>query len=203
MLKPFNELFAIDVSSRAGEKPVGGGKKVKFLNWAVCVEMLYENGAESVQYGNIHSKDDHPLFLINGGIPFVKCFVEIDGVRREADYPVINGFFDIEMEKIAQSDVADASQRCFVKCVGTNWGLGLSLWIKEEAEAPLKDNPMSHNIWEIKKRIEELITSLMKKGLSKKEICEAAGINEKQLDQILSYISKISTLEERLRNIKP
>lgn len=58
----------------------------------------------------------------------------MDGDHRELDYPVIDGARDISMDKLVQSDIHNATQRGFVKCVAINWGLGLSLWQKEENE---------------------------------------------------------------------
>lgn len=65
--------------------------------------------------------------MIDGRAPFVRVYVEVDGDRRELDYPVIDGARDISMDKLVQSDIHNATQRGFVKCVAINWGLGLSV----------------------------------------------------------------------------
>ena len=131
MIKSFVELSGMDLSSHVSKKPVfkkdkssGQYKNVgelDYLNWADCLDLLHENGAERVTFGNVRSQhDDHPVFLLNGGIPFVRVFVEIDGDRRELDYPVIDGSNNVSMDKLTQGDVHNASQRAFVKAVAIN-----------------------------------------------------------------------------------
>ena len=162
-IKGFKELYALDLGNRVSKKPVfkydkAQGKTVKtgqeldYISWPDCLVLLYENGAEKVQYGNITNAEGHSLFLSNGALPEVRVFVEIDGERRELSYPVIDGTKDISMEKIVQSDVHNATQRAFVKCVAVYWGLGLSLWQKEETAKPSRpvDDLSIHNIFAIR-----------------------------------------------------
>ena len=167
MIKPFREMLGTDLSGRISQKPVfkkdkstGQYKQVgtlDYLNWANCLALLYENGAERVLFGNVRSKEDHPLFLINGTTPFVRVFLEVDGDRRELDYPVIDGAANVTMDKLMQDDVHNATQRAFVKCAAINWGLGLSLWQKEDEDKEKRRTPADdlefHNIMAIKTRV--------------------------------------------------
>ena len=141
MLKPFNELYQLDISRDIDQKPIkkkmkdGSWKevgKLDYLSWATVLRLLYENGAESVRYGNILSVSGHSLHLLNGNLPEVHVWTEIDGKRNEITYPVIDGSRDVSMEQIAQSDIHNATQRAFAKCVAVNTGLGLRLWEKED-----------------------------------------------------------------------
>jgi hypothetical protein len=203
MIADFNTLFALDLTGKTNKKTVSGRTEVDYLNWAVCVSLLHENGAKKVLFGNVH-QNDHPLFLKGEALPFVRVYVDVDGDRRELDYPVIDGFFDVKMDKIEQSDVHNATQRGFVKCVGINWGLGLPLWIKEESAAPQKDNLLIHNIWSIKKRLDETITAKMqKKGIaSQKELCDAIGWTEKAFTQTMTIMfDNIAKLEDLVKKI--
>lgn len=182
-IKSFNELVNIDLSGKASKKPIkkkmadGTYKEVgqlDYLSWADCLASLYESGAEKVIYGNVHNNNDHPLFLMNGTHPFVRVFVEVDGDRRELDYPIIDGSKDIKMDSLAQSDIHNATQRAFVKCVAINWGLGLSLWMKEEKETEANKNPEDdiwfHNALRIKSRIEQIFTIKLQNGKTMEEI---------------------------------
>lgn len=217
-LKPFNELKNIDLSGKIAKKPImkklaGGGYEKKgeldYLPWANCLTALYENGAERVLVGNVHNKDDHPLFLLNGDNPFVRVFVEIDGDRRELDYPVIDGSRVIKTEFITQSDIHNASQRGFVKCVAMNWGLGLECWIKEEKETEENKSPEDdtwfHSALKIKSRIEQLVTAKLQNGKTMEEIyavlddgCGPAKA-EKRYNTILNSMLSSVSLEQKLK----
>lgn len=217
-LKPFGELVGIDLSSKASQKPIkkkladGTYKEVgilDYLSWADCLAALYENGAVRVLYGNVHNKDDHPLFLLNGGNPFVRVFVDIDGDRRELDYPVIDGSKDIKMDFLAQSDVHNATQRAFVKCVAINWGLGLSLWMKEEKDTETMKTPDDdiafHSTLKVKLRIEQLFTVKLQNGKAIEEIYAAfdkdgdAKKGEKTYSTILKALQSAVVLEQKLK----
>lgn len=133
-LKPFNELFNLDLSNEVAKRPVkkNSNMTLDYLEWANCIKLLHENGAESVTYGMNKNKDDYPCFYNhNGESPFVSVWVEIDGQLYAEDYPVVNGIYVVSNP--SQLDINKAKQRGFVKAVAINTGLGLSLWIKEES----------------------------------------------------------------------
>jgi hypothetical protein len=132
-LKPFNELFSVDISSETVSRPVKRGSSITldYLEWANCIKLLYENGAEQVRYGMEKNEKGYPCFYNhNGESPFVTVWIDIDGKRYEEDYPIINGMYPVANP--TQLDINKAKQRGFVKAVAINTGLGLSLWIKEE-----------------------------------------------------------------------
>src|SRR6185312_8016996 len=132
-LKPFNELFKLDLSNEVAKRPVkkNSNQTLDYLEWANCIKLLYENGAEKVRYGMNKNENGYPCFYNqNGESPFVSVWVEIDGERYEEDYPVINGIYVVANPN--QLDINKAKQRGFVKAVAINTGLGLGLWIKEE-----------------------------------------------------------------------
>lgn len=218
-IKPFNELVKVDLSGKTAKKPVfkkaPSGKLEKcgeldYLSWADCLAALYENGASKVSYGNVRSRDDHPLFLINNGVPFVRVYVEVDGDRKELDFPVIDGSKDIKMDFLAQSDVHNATQRGFVKCVAINWGLGLSLWMKEENNLENMKNPNDdiffHNAIAIKTRIEQMVTAKLQTGLSMDEIYSSLGEGdikkgEKIYQLCLKALLNSVALEKKLKSL--
>lgn len=213
-IKGFKELYALELGNRVSKKPVfkydkSQGKTVKtgqeldYISWPDCLVLLYENGAEKVQYGNITNAEGHSLFLVNGALPEVRVFVDIDGERRELSYPVIDGTKDISMEKIVQSDVHNATQRAFVKCVAVNWGLGLSLWQKEETAKPSRpvDDLSIHNIFAIRQRVEELLTYRLQHGLDMSDLLQILGLSKKRFDIIMASFNDIAVLEQKLRNL--
>lgn len=213
-IKSFHELYQLELGSRVSKKPVfkydkAQGKSVKtgqeldYISWPDCLVLLYENGAEKVQYGNITNADGHSLFLSNGALPEVRVFVEVDGDRRELTYPVIDGTKDIPMDKIVQSDVHNATQRAFVKCVAVNWGLGLSLWQKEEKAKPTNpvDDLSIHNIYAIKQRVEQLLTARLQNGLAMPDLLQILGLSKKRFDILMASFNDIAVLERKLREL--
>lgn len=139
-LKAFNELIKVDLSSEVVQRPVkrNSNLTLDYLEWANCIKLLYEHGAEKVRYGMVYNENGYPCFYNqNGESPFVRVWVEIDGERYEEDYPVINGIYVVANP--TQMDINKAKQRGFVKAIAINTGLGLGLWIKEEET--LNNNP--------------------------------------------------------------
>lgn len=213
-IRNFNELYKLDLKPWISKKPVfkydqAQRKTVKtnqeldYISWPDCLVLLHENGAGKVLYGNITNAEGHSLFLSCGALPEVRVFVEIDGDRRELTYPVIDGTKDISMDKIVQSDVHNATQRAFVKCVAVNWGLGLSLWQKEEKakpERPAEDLSI-HNIYAIKTRVEQLLTVKMQNGMDLPGILSLLGISKKRFDLIMNAFNDIAVLERKLMEL--
>lgn len=210
MIQSFHDLYRLDIRDQISKKPVfkydpvqkksvKTGQELDYLSWPDCLVLLYEHGAEKVEYGNCLNRDGHSLFLSGGALPEVRVFVAIDGDRRELTYPVIDGTKDISMEKLVQSDVHNATQRAFVKCVAVNWGLGLSLWQKEERTRPERvDDLSAHNIFAIKQRIEQLLTVKMQNGMDMAGILTYLGISKKRFDTIMVAFNDISVLERKL-----
>lgn len=215
-IKPFYELMNLDLSKIVSKKPVfkkdqqtGKYKQVgelDYLNWADCLSLLYEHGAGKVLFGNVRSGSDHPLFLINGGAPFVRVYVEVDGDRRELDFPVIDGSNDISMEKLKQSDIHNATQRGFVKCVAINWGLGLPLWQREDQDTEKRRKPYDdlefHNIMAIKTRVDRFITGKLQSGMSMDDILSCMNLSERDFKTYMGFFDRIAQFESRLSNVK-
>ncbi len=143
MLKKFKELYALDIKSEVKKKPTfykgADGKLVKnpdsksldYLEWATVITLLYDNGAEDVQFGCNKNSEGYPAFYNKNSNPFVSVWVHIDDITYTIDYPVIDGN---KVDKDPnQMTIHKAQQRAFVKCVAINTGLGLKLWQKEES----------------------------------------------------------------------
>jgi hypothetical protein len=198
MIKKFNELYEVDLTGYIEKKPtfkydkakgkfVETDKKLDYISWVNAVILLHKHGAETVKYGNCHSEDGHSLFLVNGELPEVHVWVEVDGDRRDITYPLIDGSSDIKMDKITQSDIHNASQRAMVKCVAINWGLGLKLWQKEEAEDDKNrkekktvEDISVHNILKIYERCQQRVTYLLNHGKSLESIANGCGFPDEE-----------------------
>ena len=132
-LKPFNELYKLDVKDLIETREDSKGKKNSYLSWSTVLALLYQQGAQNVKMSSLSNTDGYPAFFDKNGIhPFVKVVVLIDENEYQIDYPVINGYQAVVSPSAL--DIHIAQQRAFVKCVAINTGLGLSLWASEEKE---------------------------------------------------------------------
>lgn len=150
MLKPYDEMVKIDVSDYCEERD-----GMKYLNWAMCIKLLHENGAEIVHWEPIQNpRTGGSLFFTDiefsdkNGVKN-RCYetrikVTIDDKVYEMQSPVMNGVNPVKDNSMSQQRVWNSMCRSFVKCVAINTGLGFKLWLKEEynkitAQIPTND----------------------------------------------------------------
>ena len=209
MLKPFNELVKVEV--KITKKPTfkynkvtkeyekQEGKDIDTLSWVDCLKTLYEQGAEKVEFEHVVNDNGGLLFIDENNCIHIKVYVEIDKVRREILYPVIDGSKDITLEKITQSDIYNAKQRAFVKCVAVNWGLGINLWTKDndpEDIAKVDDRP---NVYEY---FRNLVNSASKQLGSVPEMLKhLQGMSEKKVKELLEAAKTIDSIEKTLEKV--
>lgn len=155
-LKSFRELVKLDLKAHMQKKPTfykgNDGKLVKnpeskwldYIEWAKVLELLYENGANSVVfYSEIHKEKPNTLVI----------HLIIDSLEYTTDYPLIDGNTIIANPN--QMQIHKAELRGFVKCVAIHTGLGLGLWMKEERQLQevVEQTPKEQKI--IVKRLED------------------------------------------------
>lgn len=138
MLKSYKELRKVDVQPYL-EKRDG----LSYLNWAMCVDLLHENGAEKVYWepvpnektgGSLRMSD--AVFTDSQGSTN-RCYetrikVVIDDLEFEMQTPVMNGKNPVKDNSMSQQRVWNSMCRAFVKGVAIHTGLGFDLWLKEE-----------------------------------------------------------------------
>lgn len=140
MLKSYAEMRQIDVRPFCEERD---GKI--YLNWAKCIDLLHENGAEVVYWvpipdpttGNSLRKVPE-VFTDKQGVTN-RCYetrikVVIDDKEYEMQSPVLNGVNPVKDNSMNQLRVWNSMCRSFVKCVAIQTGLGFDLWLKEEMQ---------------------------------------------------------------------
>lgn len=132
MLKSFLELSALDLGQYTQKKPTffkSGDKMVPttpdkwldYIEWSKILQLLYENGAEVVEFSSeLHQYKPNTLSII----------LRIDGNEYGFNYPIIEG--NTVIKEPNQLQIHKAELRGFVKAVAVYTGLGLSLWQKEE-----------------------------------------------------------------------
>lgn len=138
MLKSYEEMRKIDVTPYCEERD-----GLAYLNWAKCIDLLHENGAEKVYWIPIpDEKTGSSLrmtdvaFQDKNGVTN-RCYetrikVVIDDQEYEFQSPVMNGSNPVKDNSMSQQRVWNSMCRSFVKCVAIHTGLGFNLWLKEE-----------------------------------------------------------------------
>lgn len=209
-LKPYSELAKIDVEPYCKVRD-----NVKYLNWAKCVELLHQNGAEVVSFIPITNVNGSSLFMsdisfedkngISNRCYEVRIHVVIDNLEFDFQTPVMNGGNPVKNNSMSQQRVWNAQTRAFVKGVALHTGLGFNMWVQSEiVEDAIPEEDLSkHKILKIRERMLELITDKIKSGFTKGEIAEAAGMSEDELDAFFKVdFRRIHNVEARIRALK-
>lgn len=153
MLKSYEELRKIDVSPYCEEMD-----GFPYLNWAKCIELLHDNGAEKVYFepvpdertGSSLRMTDKDFTDKNGNIN--RCYetrirIVIDDNEYFMQTPVMNGKNPVKDNSMTQNRIWTSMCRAFVKGVAIHTGLGFGLWLKEETARPKFDEaPVSEQL---------------------------------------------------------
>ncbi len=138
MLKSYEELRQVDVSPYCEERD-----GLAYLNWAKCIDLLHQYGAEVVYWIPIPDPKTGSSLRMSE-IAFEdknkvqnRCYetrikVVIDDKEYEFQAPVMNGSNPVKDNSMSQQRVWNSMCRSFVKCVAIHTGLGFNLWLKEE-----------------------------------------------------------------------
>lgn len=210
MLKPFDEMLKVDVSPYIDQRD-----GADYLNWAKCVELLHENGAETVRWEALTNEHGSSLFMSD--IPFKdkngvenRCYevavkVTIDDKEYIQRAPVMNGANPVKDNSMSQQRVYNAQVRAFVKCVAINTGLGFKLWSRTEAqeEKSAMDGDLSkHSLAAIKRRLEELVTAKMQSGMTLDDLAKGAGLPDGEtLRSYFGYFKILDQLERKIESL--
>lgn len=139
-LKSYDELRKVDVRPYCEERDGS-----TYLNWAKCIDLLHENGAEVVYWIPIPDEKTGSSLRMTDTV-FIdsknntnKCYetrikVVIDDKEYEMQTPVMNGANPVKDNSMSQQRVWNSMCRAFVKCVAIHTGLGFNLWLKEEMQ---------------------------------------------------------------------
>lgn len=145
-LKSYEELRNIDVSGYCEDRD-----GFKYLNWAKCIELLHDNGAQKVYFEPIpDEKTGSSLRMTEVAFADSKgnsnrCYetrikVVIDDLEFVMQTPVMSGKNPVKDNSMNQNRVWTSMCRAFVKGVAIHTGLGFGLWLKEETTQPKFEN---------------------------------------------------------------
>lgn len=206
-LKSFEELRKLDVSKYIKERD-----KAAYLPWAVCVDLLHQNGAEKVYFEPLTNDKGSSLFMSdktftdkNGNTNncyevAVKVFIDdLTFVVRE---PLMNGSNPVKDNSLSQQRVGNAQKRAFVKGVAIHTGLGFGLWSDDIGDIEdIADDLSKHSLQAVKDRILEKITALMKKGISEDDIAAHNNMTVEEIKGLISQFSAINRFERSLNQM--
>ncbi len=140
MLKSYEEMRKVDVRPHCEERD-----GMTYLNWAKCIDLLHEHGAEKVFWEPIPDPRTGSSLRMSEAVfsdskqNTNRCYetrirVVIDSNEYEFQSPVMNGANPVKDNSMSQQRVWNSMCRSFVKCVAIHTGLGFDLWLKEEMQ---------------------------------------------------------------------
>lgn len=213
MLKSFNEMRKIDVLPYCEEREAKDDKgktiKVPYLNWARCVALLRENGAEMVWFEPCVNESGSSLFMSKEQFADSKgninrCYevrvkIQIDDLVFEMQSPLMNGSNPVKDNSLTQQRVWNAQTRAFVKGVAIRTGLGFDLWLNDTTEIDQEDDLRRHNIFAIKERFQQEYTRVLRdRQLTTKEIAEKCGMSEDEVKVLFTFFDQLDRFEKKL-----
>lgn len=210
MLKPYNELREVDVTSFT-EKRDGAD----YLPYNKCIDLLHEHGAEKVYFLPVQNPktggslyESETVFEDKNGVKN-RCYetrieIHIDDNVYYMQSPVMNGANPVKDNSMSQQRVWNSMTRSFVKAVAMYTGLGFSLWLKEEENERKAQNQADqhHDIMQVQNRVFETITAIQKKGnMTVADIAKQMDRTEDELRTYLKYYGILNNVEHNLNVI--
>lgn len=209
MIKNFKDLSEVEVTitkkptfkynKYTKEYEKQEGKDIDTLSWVHCLLHLYDNGASKVEYEQVPNPNGGLLFIDENKSAHIKVYVEIDGERHEHLYPVIDGSKDVPLDKITQSDIYNAKQRAFVKCVAVNWGLGIKLWAREVDPDSVTKVDNKPGVFDYFRAL--VNTASKQLGSVPNMLKHLDGVSEKQIKALLESAKQIDGIQKVLEKV--
>lgn len=204
MLKSYSELRRIDVTPYVMKRD-----GADYIPWGTVVDLLRENGAEKVFYSSVYNENGSSLFMSDQVFTDSKgntnrCYevrikVTVDDDEFIYSYPLLNGVNPVKDNSLNQNVVYKAQARAFVKAIALRYGLGFSLWAKQDIDGDTEDDVSKHSLFAIKERFQQEYTRVIKdKHLSTKEIAEGCGMTEDEIRVLFTFFDQLNRFEQKL-----
>lgn len=207
MLKNFSELRKLDVTPYIKKRD-----DADYLPWATVVDLLHDNGAEKVFFSPIYNDNGSSLFMSDqtftdksGNVN--RCYevrieVVVDDDKFVYSYPLLNGINPVKDNSLNQNVVFKAMARAFVKAIAIRYGLGFSLWARDEIDSPEEDDLSKHQIFAIKERYQQEYTNILRyKKLTTKEIAEKCEMSEDEVKVLFTFFDQLDRFEKKLLSL--
>ena len=206
MLKSFNELRKVDVAPYVKQR-----EGADYLPWATVVDLLHENGAERVFFSPVYNEDGSSLFMSSqtftdksGNVN--RCYevrieVTVDDDTFIYSYPLLNGINPVKDNSLNQNVVFKAMARAFVKAIALRYGLGFSLWSKEELDAQEEEDLYKHSLDAIKLRVQQTYTQKLQNHMSVADIAKGLNMTEDEVRVIFTFFDQLKRFESALQKL--
>jgi hypothetical protein len=206
MIKSFNELRKVDVSPYIKQRD-----GADYLPWATVVDLLHEHGAEKVFFTPVYNDNGSSLFMSEQTFTDAKgntnrCYevriaITVDDDSFVYSYPLLNGINPVKDNSLNQNVVFKAMARAFVKAIALRYGLGFSLWSKEDIDDGQEDDLYKHSLDSIKLRLQQTYTQKLQKHMSVGDIAKGVGMSEEEVKILFSYFEVIKRFEANLQKL--
>jgi hypothetical protein len=206
MLKSFNEMRKVDVTPHVKQRD-----GADYLPWATVVDLLHEHGAEKVFFSPVYNENGSSLFMSEQTFTDSKgntnkCYevrieVTVDDDTFIYSYPLLNGINPVKDNSLNQNVVFKAMARAFVKAIALRYGLGFSLWSKDEIDDSQEEDLYKHSLDAIKLRLQQTYTQKLQKHMSVADIAKGVGMSEDEVKVLFSYFEIIKRFETNLQKL--
>lgn len=206
MIKNFNEMRKIDVTPYIKQR-----EGADYLPWATVVDLMHEHGAERVFFTPVYNSNGSSLFMSeqtftdkSGNIN--RCYevrieVTVDDDTFIYSYPLLNGINPVKDNSLNQNVVFKAMARAFVKAIALRYGLGFSLWSKDELDTQEEEDLYKHSLDAIKLRFQQTYTQKLQKHMSVKDIADGLNMTEDEVRVIFTYFDQLKRFEAALQKL--
>jgi hypothetical protein len=206
MLKSFAELRKVDVSPHIKQRD-----GADYLPWATVVDLLHEHGAERVFFSPVYNENGSSLFMSEQTFTDSKgninrCYevrieVTVDDDTFIYSYPLLNGINPVKDNSLNQNVVFKAMARAFVKAIALRYGLGFSLWSKDEIDDSQEEDLYKHSLDAIKLRFQQTYTQKLQKHMSVADIAKGLNMTEDEVKVIFTYFDQLKRFETALQKL--
>lgn len=206
MLKSFNELRKIDVSPYVKQRD-----GADYLPYGTVVDLLHEHGAERVFFTPVYNEKGSSLFMseqtfIDSKNNVNRCYevrieITVDDDTFIYSYPLLNGINPVKDNSLNQNVVYKAMARAFVKAIALRYGLGFSLWSKDELDTQEDDDLYKHSLDAIKLRFQQTYTQKLQKHMSVADIAKGLNMTEDEVKVIFTYFDQLKRFEAALQKL--
>ena len=206
MLKSFNEMRKVDVTPHVKQRD-----GADYLPWATVVDLLHEHGAEKVFFSPVYNENGSSLFMSDQTFTDSKgnvnrCYevrieVTVDDDTFIYSYPLLNGINPVKDNSLNQNVVFKAMARAFVKAIALRYGLGFSLWSKDELESQEDEDLYKHSLEAIKLRFQQTYTQKLQKHMSAEDIAKGLNMTVDEVKVIFTYFDQLKRFETALQKL--
>ena len=206
MLKSFEELRKVDITPYIKQRD-----GADYLPWATVVDLMHEHGASRVFFTPVYNENGSSLFMSD--VAFTdksgnvnRCYevrieITVDEDTFIYSYPLLNGINPVKDNSLNQNVVFKAMARAFVKAIALRYGLGFSLWAKDEIDAPEEEDLYKHSLDAIKVRFQQTYTQKLQKHMSVSDIAKGLNMTEDEVKVIFTYFDQLKRFEAALQKL--